>query len=334
MPLVLRAYLPTGELDLQAIESAVAIIQRGGIVALPTETVYGLGANALNAEAVARIFAAKGRPNFNPLIVHVSGVEDARELVSEWPQAAAMLASAFWPGPLSMVLPKRPIVPDVVTGGLGAVAIRVPSHPVARALLAAARLPIAAPSANRSNAISPTTAEHVLASLGDRIDAVLDGGPCRVGIESTVIDLTVWPPHLLRPGGLHADEIEAVIGPLQRAGSVDAGPRASPGMLSRHYAPDAHAILVAANDIDSAVEELPRDARVGGLFRGATRPNDRRIKTWETLGDDPTGFAQGLYAALHRIESARVTHVLLEKLPVEGAWEAVADRMMRAAGPR
>ncbi|HEX5520066.1 MAG TPA: L-threonylcarbamoyladenylate synthase, partial [Longimicrobiaceae bacterium] len=215
-----------------ALARAAAVLRRGGLVAFPTETVYGLGANALDADAVRRIFAAKGRPSYNPLIAHVAGAAAARELVTAWPDAAEQLAAAFWPGPLTLVLPKRAIVPDVVTAGLDTVAVRVPAHPVAHALLAAAGLPVAAPSANRFTQLSPTTAAHVERALGDRVDLILDGGPTTVGIESTVIDLSGERPVLLRPGSIALDALERIVGPLERpAASAAEAPRPSPGML-------------------------------------------------------------------------------------------------------
>jgi L-threonylcarbamoyladenylate synthase len=332
MPLVLKAYRPDGQLDSAAIAEAARLLQAGRLVALPTETVYGLGANALDVAAVRGVFAAKGRPTFNPLIVHVLGASEAKRYVTEWPELAQRLADAFWPGPLSLVLPKATSVPDEVTGGFPAVALRAPAHPVARAVLEAAGIPIAAPSANRSNAISPTTAEHVVASLGDRIDAVLDGGRCAVGIESTVLDLT-GTPRVLRPGGISVAQLEAIIGPVLRPGAAqDAGERASPGMLSRHYAPDAETRLVRREGLSEAIRTLPQAARIGVLVRTAVRIPDARIAAWEALGEDPARFAHDLYAALHRIEAAGATHVLVEQLPTEAGWEAVADRLRRAAG--
>jgi L-threonylcarbamoyladenylate synthase len=332
MTQVLYAYRDDGGVDQSAIDEAARLLRAGRLVAIPTETVYGLGANALDAAAVRSIFAAKGRPTFNPLIVHVLDVTQARALAKSWPTIADRLVEAFWPGPLSLVVEKRATVPAEVTGGTSTVALRAPAHPIARAVIAAAGLPIAAPSANRSNAVSPTTAAHVAASLGGRLDAILDAGPCEVGIESTVIDLTSTPT-LLRPGGLSIDIIEALIGPVaRRHGAQDAGLRASPGMLSRHYAPNADTTLVDAAQLRDVVTRLPASARIGVIVRSAARLRDPRIFAWEVLGDDPAHFAHELYAALHRIEAAGATHVLLERLPEDSTWEAVADRLTRAAG--
>src|SRR5581483_10612849 len=226
--------------DETAMTRAAEALRGGGLVAFPTETVYGLGANALDAEAVARIFAAKGRPANNPLIVHVPDVAAARELVTDWPETAERLAERFWPGPLTLALPRRETIPDIVTAGGPTVAVRVPAHPVALALFRAAGVPVAAPSANRSGYLSPTRAEHVLAGLDGRIEMVLDAGPVPGGIESTVLDLTGDPPRLLRPGLVSPAELEAVIGPIRTAEPAPTGgdrPLPSPGMLSRHYAP-------------------------------------------------------------------------------------------------
>lgn len=330
---LLHAFLADGRLDEATLATAARLLREGRLVAIPTETVYGLGANALDPKAVARIFEAKGRPGFNPLIVHVTDAKAAAALASHWPETASRLASAFWPGPLTLVVPRGPSIPDLVTGGLPAVALRAPSHPVARRLLLAAGIPIAAPSANRSGAVSPTTAAHVLASLGGRIDAVLDAGPCAVGIESTVLDLTGARPRLLRPGGVDPLAIEAIIGPIERGPTVlDSGARASPGMLSRHYAPDAVTKLVDLSALRSTIAGLPADARIGVIVRAQTAPDDLRIAGWERLGNDPAAYARELYAALHRLEAAGVTHVVLERPPDAPGWEAVLDRLTRAAG--
>jgi L-threonylcarbamoyladenylate synthase len=329
MPRVLPAFHASGELNQASIQEAAELLRAGRLVALPTETVYGLAADARNPDAVKRIFAAKGRPSFNPLIVHVSGIEQAKTLAANWPESAERLARAFWPGPLSLVLPRRPIIPLEVTGGLETVALRAPAHPVAQAVLAASGLPFAAPSANRSNAISPTCAAHVLTSLGDRIDAVLDGGSCAVGIESTVVDVTRARPVVLRPGGVTAEAIERVIGPLGLRD--EGGTIASPGMLDRHYAPDAITRLFDPRDLASALGQVPASARIGAVVRTVAAPKDERIVAWELLGNDPVMFAREIYGALHRLEAAGVTYVLLETLPPSPEWEAVADRLRRAS---
>src|SRR5262249_19767115 len=232
--------------DPAVIERAAELLRRGEVVAFPTETVYGLGANALDEAAVRRVFEAKGRPANNPLIVHVTHAEQAVGLTGDWPEAAAKLAARFWPGPLTLVLPRSPRVPDVVTAGGPTVAVRMPAHPVAFGLIRAAGVPLAAPSANRSGELSPTRAEHVLVSLGGRIPLILDGGPTTGGIESTVVDVTGTPVRLLRPGLVSVADLERIVGPLAVPSPLDTSETAlpSPGMLSRHYAPRTPVTLV------------------------------------------------------------------------------------------
>jgi len=333
MARLLHALRPDGSIDAAAIREASGLLRAGRLVAFPTETVYGLGAHALDPTAVAAIFEAKGRPRFNPLIVHVSGADQARALASRWPETAARLAAAFWPGPLTLVVPRADAVPDETTAGLDTVALRAPAHPVARALLEEAGIPVAAPSANRFGSVSPTSAAHVLSQLGDRIEAILDGGPCAVGIESTVLDTTGARPRLLRPGGVSAEAIERVVGPPERPHLVlDEGSRASPGLTSRHYAPDACVKRFTAPGLARILAGLPAEARVGGLAWRTPAPADARIAAWEMPGADAASFARGMYGALHRLEAAGVTHVLLEEVPSDPAWEAIADRLRRAAG--
>ena len=318
-----------------AIDEAAEILRRGGLVAFPTETVYGLGANALDASAVARIFAAKGRPSYNPLIVHVPHEAAARELASEWPESASRLAHAFWPGPLTMVLPKRAIVPDIVTAGLDSVALRVPAHPVALALLRATHLPLAAPSANRSMALSPTAAQHVARSLGDRVDLILDGGPTTVGIESTVVDLRGGVPSILRPGLLGAREIEPVVGTLAEPNETSGdAPRAAPGMLDRHYAPRAQLRLFAAADATPIAREAAalaaRGARVAALVLDANAGGGTEVIR---MPADPARYAQRLYATLHDLDEAGYEVVFVERVPEADAWAGVRDRLERASKP-
>jgi L-threonylcarbamoyladenylate synthase len=310
-------------------------LRRGELVAFPTETVYGLGASALDPAAVERIYQAKGRPSFNPLIVHVRDREAAKALVTEWPEAAERLAARWWPGPLTLVLPKRALVPDLVTAGLPTVALRVPAHPVALALLEAASIPLAAPSANRSGQVSPTTARHVAQSLGDVVPLILDAGPTPIGIESTVLDLSRSPPALLRPGAISRAEIEAVIGPLGEGSvSVEAGEaaRPSPGMLERHYAPRARVLLFpreAAELMDREAEQLGgQGERVGALLRTTVL---RCAQLLVTLPPDPAGYARELYRGLHELDQSGCTIILIEEPPHDAAWEAVRDRLARAA---
>src|SRR5262245_38161177 len=236
--------------DTTVIARAAEVLGAGGLVAFPTETVYGLGANALSSDAVSGIFVAKGRPANNPVIVHVASVAQAREIVDDWPATAAILADRFWPGPLTLVLPRKDRVPDVVTAGRGTVAVRVPTHPVALALIRAAGLPVAAPSANRSSELSPTRAAHVLKGLDGRIDLLLDAGPTPAGIESTVLDVSVSAPRLLRPGPIVVADLERMIGPILRAEATAPpdGPLPSPGMMARHYAPQTPLDLAATRE--------------------------------------------------------------------------------------
>jgi L-threonylcarbamoyladenylate synthase len=334
--------------DTEGITAAAEILRRGGLVAFPTETVYGLGAHALDAAAVRKIFEAKERPAFNPLIVHVTDARAARALVTVWPPLAEALAQRFWPGPLTLVLPRATIVPDVIAGGGPTVAIRSPAHPVARALLAAAGIPIAAPSANRFTELSPVTAEQVERSLGDRVELILDGGRTTVGIESTVVDLSGPVPMLLRPGTITQAELETITGPLTRPVQEPSGEctRPSPGMSARHYAPRAPVQLVdsptmAATIAATVAEEITRtapaaDARRIGLITWshtstpwAATPEVLRF----ALPADAAGYAAELYHTLHRCDEAGCRRILVERPPNDPAWEGVRDRLTRAAHP-
>jgi L-threonylcarbamoyladenylate synthase len=316
--------------DPAAIGNAAEVLMRGGLVAFPTETVYGLGADALDADAVRRIFEAKGRPATNPVIVHVADAASAARVVSEWPEAAQRLAERFWPGPLTLVLAKASSVPDVVTAGGPTVAVRVPAHPVAHALIQAAGLPIAAPSANRSTQVSPTRAEHVLRGLNARIEVILDAGPTRGGIESTVLDLTTDPPRLLRPGLVMPAQIEEVIGPITRTPGTTGGtgPLPSPGMMARHYAPQATVELVAA-DARARMEELfQTGVQVGWLSLQAAQPGGT---VHIPMPADPAAYSARLYAALHEMDDAGVERILIDLPPDSEEWMAVHDRLRRAA---
>jgi L-threonylcarbamoyladenylate synthase len=327
--------------DRNAIAEAAELLRRGGLVAFPTETVYGLGANALDSTAVRRIFEAKGRPAVNPIIVHVATVDQVPLVAADWPETAARLAERFWPGPLTLVLPKSPGVPDVVTVGGPTVGVRVPAHPVALALLRAAGVPLAAPSANRSSELSPTTAEHVLRGLTGRIDLILDGGPTAGGIESTVLDLTIEPPRLLRPGLVTPAMIEAVIGRIARSSEpealatvtqltvADASGSAlrSPGLMAKHYAPRAQ-LEVIAGDGRRRVEALA-GVRLGWLtWPGVDElPGTVRV----TMPKEPSAYAAKLYAALHDLDMAGVERIVVAEPPTGEEWLAVRDRLRRAA---
>jgi L-threonylcarbamoyladenylate synthase len=313
-----------------AIQQAADVLRRGGLVAFPTETVYGLGTNALDAAAVAGIFEAKGRPSTNPIIVHVANSSQVPQVATVWPAIAAKLAERFWPGPLTLVLPKHAKVPEIVTASGPTVAIRVPAHPVARAVLEAVTLPIAAPSANRSSEISPTTAEHVRKALDGRIDMILDGGPCPGGLESTVLDVTSDPPRLLRPGLVTPEQIESVIGPIQRVAHVDATrPLASPGLLDRHYAPQAR-LEIAEDEGRTRVIELTRsDESVGWITWPDVPPIDNVTRL--DLPREPIGYAAGFYAALHALDAAGVRRIVVACPPTGEDWLAIRDRLNRAA---
>jgi L-threonylcarbamoyladenylate synthase len=310
-----------------AIQEAAKILRRGGLVAFPTETVYGLGASALDAAAVQRIFDAKGRPSNNPLIIHVHDSTQARELASEWPELAEQLATRYWPGPLTLVLPKRPHVPAIVTANLQTVALRVPAHPVARALLAASGLPIAAPSANRSMELSPTRAEHVAKSLGGRVDLILDGGATDVGIESTVVDLSVQPPAILRPGTITARELRSFLPGVTSESAERPAVLRAPGMMDRHYAPRAELVTFHDRDVAYAIEQARNDGRQVGVlsYSGLNVSADEHIQ----LPGDAAGFAQQLYAALHALDDAGCSIIFLEEPPQEGEWAGVLDRVKR-----
>jgi L-threonylcarbamoyladenylate synthase len=318
--------------EADVIARAAAVLRGGGLVAFPTETVYGLGANALDPAAVARIFAAKGRPATNPLIVHVAEPTEVRRVASAWPEAAARLAERFWPGPLTLVLPRSEAVPDAVTAGGPTVAVRLPAQPVARALIRAAGVPVAAPSANRSTRLSPTRAEHVLVGLDGRIDLLLDGGPTAGGLESTVLDVTGTPPRLLRPGLVTPGEIEAIIGGIKRSAPPAAGePLPSPGMLGRHYAP--RAVLECAEDDGRArVEELRRQGvRVGWLTFAAVPAAPAAGGRTIVMPGDPGAYAAELYAVLHALDAAGMEHIVVELPPDREEWLAVRDRLRRAS---
>ncbi len=320
--------------DPAALRPAADTLRGGGLVAFPTETVYGLGAHALDPEAVARIYAAKGRPGYNPLIVHVADADAARALTSAWPREADALASAFWPGPLTLVLPRNDAVPDSVTAGLPSVALRVPAHPVAHALLRLAGIPVAAPSANRSTEVSPTTAQHVVRSLGERVDVIVDGGPCPVGIESTVLSLAGPVPTLLRPGTISVDDLRPVIGgvALPSAAPDATAARPSPGMLDRHYAPRAQLRLFDPQE--NARLPVGSDARTAALLIGPPRltaiPPEMDVIR---MPESPAEYAAALYGTLHDLDDRGYALVWVEQPPATSAWAGVRDRLRRAATP-
>ena len=317
-----------------AIATAADVLRAGGLVAFPTETVYGLGANALDAQAVAGIFAAKGRPSHNPLIVHVADAADADQLAGDWPAAARQLAERFWPGPLTLVVPTSPRIADLVTAGGSTVGLRVPAHPVALALLRAAGLPLAAPSANRSASLSPTRAEHVLAGLQGRIPLILDAGPTPGGIESTVLDVTQTPPGLLRPGLVPPAAIEAVVGPIVRQTAAGGQPLRSPGLMQRHYAPRTALECVGDNGWQRVRHLRQQGLRVGWLTFGEhEHQHDPAGGVTLVMPTDPAAYAAELYAALHVLDCAGVERIVVALPPSGEAWLAVRDRLSRASAP-
>jgi L-threonylcarbamoyladenylate synthase len=312
------------------LEEAAALLRAGRLVAFPTETVYGLGANALDGTAVDRIYQAKGRPSYNPLIVHVADASLVDGVAAEWPPAAAALAARFWPGPLTIVVPKQSKVPDGVTAGLGTVALRVPSHPVAHALLVAAQLPVAAPSANKSTQVSPTTAAHVAKSLGDAVDLILDGGPTSVGIESTVIDLSGELPVLLRPGLISVPQLEAVVGPVAIVGhSSGTTGRPSPGMLDKHYAPQALVRLVEPDAVSATIRDARSDGKRVGAIVIDGDASDADVRA--VLPRDAAGYAARLYGTLYSLDDVGCDVIVIERVPDAPDWLGVADRLRRAA---
>ncbi len=294
---------PTSEIG-----RAAELIRAGELVAFPTETVYGLGANALDPSAVDKIYAAKGRPPESPLIVHVSSIEMARSLVRDWPDRAEKLAEKFWPGPLTLVLPKQPHVPDRLTAGLDTVGIRMPAHSLALELIRESGVPIAAPSANRFTELSPTTAQHVRDGLGDRVAMILDGGRTTVGIESTVLSLAGPDAVLLRPGMVTQREIEAVIGPIKMLGATPDGAHSSPGLHRRHYSPRTPLILIEAGKPPT-------------MGRGICLQ----------MPADPHAYAAVLYEKLHEADAQGWDWIAIEDPPRTEEWAAIRDRLERAA---
>ncbi len=315
--------------DPAAIARAAELLRAGGLVAFPTETVYGLGADALSATAVAAIFAAKERPADNPLIVHVADVAAARRLTRSFPALAERAAAAMWPGPLTLVLPRGEAVPDVVTAGQDTVAIRVPAHPVALALLRACACPLAAPSANRSGRPSPTRAGHVLADLEGRVALILDGGPTLHGLESSVLDLTGPRPLLLRRGAATLEQLRELLGPVDALDESDAAAlRRSPGLRHRHYAPRARVLLVGEGEGEAAVEQaLAAGERVALVCRREVRTRALLLR----LPGELAAFGRELFAGLRALDELGVERIVVEAVPEQGIGAAIMDRLRRAA---
>jgi L-threonylcarbamoyladenylate synthase len=306
----------------QEIARAADLLRAGRLVAFPTETVYGLGANALDPDAVARIYQVKGRPATSPLIVHVDSIAMARSLVTNWPDDADLLAREFWPGPLTLVLPKHASIPDIVTAGLPSVGLRIPNHPIAQALIQAAGVPVAAPSANRFSQLSPTTADHVRESLGNDVDLILDGGPCAVGIESSVLSLAGSQPTLLRPGGIARAQIESLIGSIATAADVSGGPHPAPGMHARHYSPRTRLLLVENGDVPE---------QGSGIYLQLKHAPSKKNSVTVVMPSAATEYAAALYEKLHQADQANRDWIAVDHPPLTPEWEAVNDRLRRAS---
>ena len=318
--------LPASNPD--SIRQAKRLLSKGQLVAIPTETVYGLAANAFSEEAVAGIFAVKGRPSNNPLIVHVSSVKMARDCISAWPEEANILAEKFWPGPLSMVLPKSEKISNIVTAGGPTVAVRSPSNPIMKEILEQCGFPLAAPSANLSNRVSPTKAEYVAAQLNGRIPLILDGGACQIGIESTVLDLTSSTPTILRLGLINLAQLQKVLGEVRLASMTGSKEiLKSPGQLCRHYSPRAKVIL-GEGSWDELIINLDKNTHVIALD---SVPNDKNPDTWHKMPNSVQGYAKKIYEILNRCDQANAKAILIQPLPVESEWDAVRDRVYRAS---
>jgi len=316
-------------------DRAVELLRAGELVAFPTETVYGLGADASNPAAVAKIFAAKGRPANHPLIVHLAGHDAVDHWADQVPAVAWELMETFWPGPLTLILRKQAWVPDAVTGGQDTVGLRVPGHPVALELLrrfaavAGEHAGIAAPSANRFGRISPTTAAHVREELGDRVSLILDGGPCKVGIESTIVDCSGGEPVVLRPGHISPAHLEAVFGRRLPILTASGAPRVS-GSLAAHYAPQTPMRLVASERLLAFLNAQRHKGDRCGVIAHSQPPQAGMPHLWKLLAADPVGYAHDLYAALREMDHAGVALIAVEALPETAEWAAVADRLRRA----
>lgn len=317
-----------------AVRRASELLRQGEVVALPTETVYGLAANALDARAVARIFEIKGRPAHNPIIVHVASQSLAERCVKAWPPLAAQLARAFWPGPLTLVLPKAPGIPDNVTAGGDTVGVRWPSHPFIQAVIRECDFPLAAPSANLSNYVSPTNAEHVRHQLDGKIPLIVDGGHSQVGIESTVLDLVGTPPTVLRPGMIHRESLAAVCGTLR----VNPGPTSetlrSPGLLKKHYSPKAKTVILRWTDDPHLVRQLvaygvPLERCF--VIVHSRIPNVEKLGAVNIIPHDAEAFARALYAELYRCDATGAGLIVVEAPPETPEWSAIADRLRRAS---
>ncbi len=318
-----------------AVLRAAELLRAGEVVALPTETVYGLAANALDEKAVARIYEIKGRPAHNPIIVHVASIELVKRCVADWPPLADKLAAAYWPGPLTLVLPRSPEIPDIVTSGGATVGVRWPSHPFMQAVICECGFPLAAPSANLSNHLSPTNAEHVRQHLGGRLRLIVDGGQSQVGIESTVLDLTVAPPRVLRPGMIHQESLAAVCGAIQNSKfKIQNSALRSPGLLAKHYSPKARLVMLAWQDdadLRAHVSRFTRHTSHTHIIAHTHIPSAAGFASVSVIPHDAEAFARALYAELHRCDAAGAELIVVEELPENHEWRAIADRLRRAS---
>jgi L-threonylcarbamoyladenylate synthase len=326
----------TPELFQKAVRRAAELLRAGEIVALPTETVYGLAANALDEKAVAKIFEIKGRPANNPIIVHVTGNEMARDCVKNFPELAEKFSKSFWPGPLTLVLSRAEKISDAVTAGGETVGVRWPSHPFMQAVIRECGFPLAAPSANLSNQISPTNAEHVRAQLGGKISLIVDGGQSQVGIESTVLDLSVSPPRVLRPGMIQAESLAAVGGEVTSGEwqVTSKGTLRSPGLLQKHYSPKAKLLVLNWKDEADLKSQLAtRHSPLATCFVIAHTqiPAGEIFADVSVMPHDAEAFARALYAELHRCDAAGAQLIVVEALPDASEWSGIADRLKRAA---
>jgi L-threonylcarbamoyladenylate synthase len=324
-----------------AVERAATLLRAGEVVALPTETVYGLAANALDENAVAKIFQIKGRPANNPIIVHIAGIAMAKHCAASWPASADKLAKAFWPGPLTLVLPRAREIPGIVTAGGNTAGVRWPGHPFIQAVIRECGFPLAAPSANLSSRVSPTNAGHVRQQLGDKIPLIVDGGQSQVGIESTVLDLTVWPPQVLRPGMIHAVSLEAVIGNIQhptpinrkQASNTQHPKLKSPGMLQKHYSPRARLLVLSWRDdahLNSQLSTLNSQLPNLHVIAHTHIPSGENFARVSVIPHDAEAFARAIYAELHRCDAEGAALIVVEAPPDQPEWSGIADRLRRA----
>ncbi len=328
----------TPELFQTALQRATELLRAGEVAALPTETVYGLAANALDGNAVKRIYQIKSRPTMNPIIVHVAGLEMAKSCTSNWPVLADKLARAFWPGPLTLVLPRSKAIPDIVTAGGSTVGLRWPSHPFIQAVIRECGFPLAAPSANPSSRVSPTNAGHVWKNLAGKIRLIVDGGQSQIGIESTVLDLMVSPPKILRPGMIHQESLAAVIGEAEVTdfdfGSGNGQALRSPGLLQKHYSPKAKLVVLRWQDDDDLRKQIGRwslNLRHCHVIAHSRIPAEAGLGCVSVIPHDAEAFARAIYAELHRCDEAGAELIVVETLPETNEWRALADRLSRAA---